>query len=99
MITLFCVFCGELLLEFIIHALHIVTNYYYGSIPVRMSSTWLAMGARVILSQGVTAVIHGCSFVHWANGKELLTVMRSGELVLCGELGCSSTFAVRMLNL
>ena len=31
--------------------------------------------------------------------KELLTVMRSGELMLCGELGCSSTFAVRMLNL
>ena len=31
--------------------------------------------------------------------KELLTVMWSGELVLYGELGCSSTFTVRMLNL
>ena len=31
--------------------------------------------------------------------KELLTVMQSGELVMCGELGSSSTFTVRMLNL
>ena len=31
--------------------------------------------------------------------KELLTALRSGELVMCGEWGSSSTFAVRMLNL
>ena len=31
--------------------------------------------------------------------KELLTVMQSGELVMCGEPGSSSTLAVNMLNL
>ena len=41
--------------------------------------------------------------VHLCTGpmgiKEFPTVMLSGELVLYGELGCSSTFAIRMLNL
>ena len=41
--------------------------------------------------------------VHLCTGpierKELLSVVWSGELVMCGELGSSSTFAVRMLNL
>ena len=41
--------------------------------------------------------VHSCTGP--MGSKELLTVMRSGELVMCGELGSSSTFAVRMLNL
>ena len=65
-----------------------------------MSSTWLAMGARVISSQGATAVIHGCSFVHWAYGEKGVTDCNAEWGV--GDVwgtGCSSTFAVRMLNL
>ena len=41
--------------------------------------------------------IHSCTGP--MGRKELWTVMQSGELMLCGELGNSSTFAVELLSL
>ena len=44
----------------------VVTIAQYQS---QMSLTSLAGRARVLQSQGVTSVIHGCSFVHWTYWK------------------------------
>ena len=50
-----------------------------------MSSTWLAMGARVIQSPGVTAVIHGYSFMHWTyEGGGVADCNAGREVGMCG---------------
>ena len=78
-----------------------VTNYQYGSIPVLNELHLVSSGSKSHLISGGDS---SCSWVFVGalglyERKELLTVMWSGEMVMCGELGSSSTFAVRMLNL
>ena len=42
---------------------------YLDSKLVRMSSIRSTIRARVLSSQGVTAVVHGCYFMQWAHWK------------------------------
>ena len=48
-----------------------VTNYYYGSISVLNELHLVSSGNKShLISGGVTAVVHGCSFMHWTHGKK-----------------------------
>ena len=63
-----------------------------------MSSSWLAVRASTLIS-GATAVVHGCSFMHWAYQKGGVAGCNAGwESVMCGELTSSSTFTALLIG-
>ena len=51
----------------------IVTNFYLGSIPVTNELHLVSSGSKSHSVSGVIAVIHGCSFMHWAQQQEGVT--------------------------
>ena len=57
----------------------------------------VSIGSKFSQPQGMTAVVHGRKFMHWAHWKGGVTDCNAGWGVeMVGELASSSTFAVKL---
>ena len=77
-------YCGKLInfSAFVHQAVTSCYQLYYFLVGLKTSHnelhTRLAVGARVLSSQGVTAVVHGCWFMHWAYQEGGVTGCNAG---------------------